>query len=120
MKLTLKSIQDYKTHKEEYKEEFECKVAKTKNQMKIEFQDGYIIIEENKVIRRTKDNEIIIEIGKNTEIDYDTPNGIIVLDIFGLEMEKDFENTKCVAKIKYEIKIVGVEPYTNELQISLT
>jgi len=45
---------------------------------------------------------------------------MMVLDTFGLEMEKDFENKECVAKIKYEIRIVGIEPYVNELAIKLT
>ena len=126
MKLRINSKQNYKTHVEEYTEEFECSVEKNKDILKINFADGTIEIEDNKLVYLRGENKIIIEPDKINECDYETQYGTFVLDIKGLTVEKvieDYEKIETskeemiIAKAKYEIIMVGVEPYTNEIEI---
>lgn len=131
MKLFLKSKQDYGTHIEEYAEKFECSVEQNENSIIINFNEGQIFIEENKITQARGENKIIIEVDKTSECDYETENGMFVLDIEGIQVEKNVSNAEnidsiletknklLVAKAKYKIIIVGVEPYINEIEIML-
>ena len=119
MKLILKSKQDYGTYIDEFVEEFPCSVSKYDESLKIEFENGTITIEENKIIQQRGENKIIIEPNKVNECDYETEHGMFVLDIRGIEVNKTMKTTGSVAKAKYEILIVGVEPYINEIEILL-
>lgn len=128
MTLIIKSTQNYGTHIEEFKEEFECSVEKKENMLKINFENGLIKLEENKITYERNENKIIIEPNKTNECDYDTEHGMFVLDIKGISVEnyyfnnaKDDEIKVCgtIAKAKYEIQIVGVEPYENIIEIAI-
>lgn len=124
MKLILNSKQNYGTHIEEYTEEFNCSVEKNGNIIKIDFDDGTILIEENKIIYKRNENKIIIEPGKTNECDYETEHGMFVLDIKGISIEisneaqEEIEAGK-IATAVYEIQIVGVTPYENTIEITL-
>lgn len=120
-KVRMKSKQDYGTHIEEFVEEFPCSVSLEENMVKIEFENGIIKIEESKITQERGENRILIEPGKTTECDYETEHGMFVLDIRGLEVETflSLKESNLLARAKYEILIVGVEPYTNEIEISI-
>ena len=120
MKLTLKSKQYYGTHDEEIVEEFECQVDKNDDYIKIIFEDGYIQIEEEKIIHERGENKLVIEKDNVYEVDYDTANGMLVLDLKGLEVNNYKTENGLIASAKYEINIVGVEPYINEIEIYLS
>ena len=122
MKLILKSKQYYGTHEEEINEEFECLIERLSGEngeiIKINFENGYIQVEENKIVHERGENKLIIEENNNYEVDYDTQNGLIVLDLKGLEVKKHKDRVDgLIASAKYEISIVGVEPYINEMEI---
>lgn len=123
MKLIIKSKQDYTTHIEEYKEEFECTTALDEGRLEINFNDGIIIIEENKLTYKRGENKIIIEPNKTNECDYETENGMFVLDIEGISVENKMQEILTgnihgtVSKATYKILITGVEPYTNIIEI---
>lgn len=127
MKLLLKSKQYYGTHEDEINEEFDCTIEKLPNPnggediTKINFENGYIQIEENKIIHERGENKLVIEKNNNYEVDYDTEHGMIVLDLKGIEVKKykDREDG-LIASAKYEIRIVGIEPYINEMDIYLS
>ena len=119
MKLILKSKQYYGTHVEEINEEFECKVDNDDDIIKIIFENGFIQIEEEKIIHERGENKLIIEKDNTYEVDYDTANGMIVLDLKGLEVNKTKNKSGLIASAKYEISMVGVEPYINEIEIYL-
>ena len=126
MKLILKSKQNYGTHEEEIKEEFECTIESITNPngeediIKINFENGYIQIEDNRIIHERGENKLVIEENSNYEVDYDTANGMIVLDLKGIEVNKHKNREDgLIATAKYEISIVGVEPYLNEMEIYL-
>ena len=127
MKLILKSKQYYGTHEEEIVEEFDCDVEKlsqldSENEIiKINFENGYIQIEDDKIIHERGENKLVIEKDNTYEVDYDTEHGMIVLDLTGLEVKKHLDSsTGLMASAKYEIKMTGVEPYINEIEIYLT
>ena len=125
MKLTLKSKQHYGTHIEEINEEFECVVEKILSNdneeiTKINFENGYIQIENEKIIHERGENKLIIEKDNTYEVDYDTTHGMIVLDLTGVEVVKHENEIGLIASAKYEIKMVGVEPYLNEIEIYLS
>ncbi len=117
MKLILKSKQYYGTHEDEIEEEFECTVDNNDDYIKINFENGYIQIEEEKIIHERGENKLIIEKDHTYEVDYDTANGMIVLDLKGIEVKNHKTLTGLVASAKYEISIVGVEPYLNEIEV---
>ncbi len=124
MKLLLKSKQHYGTHIDEINEEFECKVENTLSEsneevIKIYFENGFIQIEENRVIHERGENKLIIEKDNTYEVDYDTANGMIVLDLKGMEINKTNNTTGLIGYAKYEIQIKGIEPYVNEIEIYL-
>ena len=126
MKLRIRSQQNYGTHTEAYEEEFECSTEREENRLKITFDDGFIQIEENKITYERNENKIVIESGKTNECDYETEHGMFVLDIKGLLVESFLEDLeslvkleKLVAKARYEIQMVGVEPYENNIEIVL-
>ena len=119
MKLILKSKQFYGTHEEEIEEEFECTVDDNDEVIKINFENGYIQIEEEKIIHERGENKLVIEKDHVYEVDYDTAEGMIVLDLKGLEVKKHGNKTGLVASAKYEISMVGVEPYINEIEVYL-
>lgn len=119
MKLILKSKQDYGTHVDEFAEEFGCSVREEEDFIEIEFENGSIRIEDNKIIHERGENKMIIEPNKINECDYETEHGMIVLDIKGISVEKMPKGSDIVAKAKYEILIVGVEPYSNEIEIKV-
>jgi len=125
MKLTLKSKQHYGTNTEEINEEFECEVEKTiddnnKEIIKINFENGYIQIEEEKIIHERGENKLVIEKDNTYEVDYDTSHGMIVLDLTGVEVVKYENLTGLIASAKYEIKMVGIEPYLNEIEVYIS
>jgi len=125
MKLTLKSKQHYGTNTEEINEEFECEVEKTiddnnKEIIKINFENGYIQIEEEKIIHERGENKLVIEKDNTYEVDYDTAHGMIVLDLTGIEVVKYENLTGLIASAKYEIKMVGIEPYLNEIEVYIS
>ncbi len=117
MKLILKSKQYYGTHEEEIEEEFECTVDKDDDIIKINFENGYIQIEEEKIIHERGENKLVIEKDNTYEVDYDTAQGMIVLDLKGLEVKKHHNVTGLIGSAKYEISMVGIEPYINEIEI---
>ncbi len=127
MKLILKSKQDYGTNIEEYTEEFDCKVELSEKVLKIEFENGFIQIEENKLTYERGENKIIIEPNKTNECDFETEYGMFVLDIKCISFENlireyNIEENKLmgtILKAKYEIQMVGVEPYQNNIEIIL-
>lgn len=116
-KLIIKSRQDYNTHIDEFEEEFTCSIKEEGEGLIIEFEDGTIIIEDNRLTQKRGENKIIIEPNKINECDYETEQGMFVLDIKGIEVEKMAKAYGTVAKAKYQILIVGVEPYINEIEI---
>lgn len=127
MKLIIKSKQDYGTNIEEYTEEFDCKVELSEKVLKIEFENGFIQIEENKLTYERGENKIIIEPNKTNECDFETEYGMFVLDIKCISFENlireyNIEENKLmgtILKAKYEIQMVGVEPYQNNIEIIL-
>ena len=127
MKLIIKSKQDYGTNIEEYTEEFDCKVEPSENELKIEFENGFIQIEENKLTYERGENKIIIEPNKTNECDFETEYGMFVLDIKCISFENlireyNIEENKSmgtILKARYEIQMVGVEPYQNNIEIIL-
>ena len=127
MKLIIKSKQDYGTNVEEYTEEFDCKLEHTDKILKIEFENGFIQIEENKLTYERGENKIIIEPNKTNECDFETEYGMFVLDIKCISFENlireyNIEENKLmgtVLKARYEIQMVGVEPYQNNIEIIL-
>ncbi len=119
MKLILKSKQNYGTHEEEINEEFECTVDNDDDMIKISFENGFIQIEEDKIIHERGENKLVIEKDNTYEVDYDTANGMIVLDLTGIEVKKHDNTTGLIASAKYEIKMVGVDPYINEVEVYL-
>lgn len=127
MKLIINSKQDYKTHVEEYKEEFECSIELLENMLKIKFENGFIQIEENKLTYERGENKIIIEPNKTNECDFETEFGMFVLDIKCITFENMIKDYKIkendvnglIAKATYEIQMVGVETYENNIEIIL-
>ena len=126
MKLIIKSKQNYGTHTEAYDEEFECTTENNENSLRISFDNGFIQIEKEKIVYERNENKIVIEPGKTNECDYETEHGIFVLDIKGLEIKCSIEEVKKlnneekkVAEARYEIQMVGVEPYENYIEIVL-
>ena len=128
MKLIINSKQDYGTNVEEYTEEFDCSVETVNNVLKIEFENGFIQIEENKLTYERGENKIIIEPNKTNECDFETQYGMFVLDIKCISFEnliKEYNNivenlfSGTILKSKYEIQMVGVEPYENNIEIIL-
>ncbi len=123
MKLILKSKQNYGTHVDEINEEFECIVEEVNTDngaaLKIVFENGFIQIEDNRIIHERGENKLIIETDQNYEVDYDTESGLIVLDLKGIEVNRFDVSEGLVGSAKYEISIVGVEPYMNEIEIYL-
>lgn len=119
MQLKLKSKQYYGTHEEEIEELFECALEDNEGVLKIFFENGFIQIEDNKIIHERGENKFIIENDNTYEVDYDTEQGMIVLDLKGLEVKKYETTTGLVASAKYEISMVGIEPYLNEIEIHL-
>lgn len=119
MKLIIKSRQNYGTHVDEFIEEFQCSVREEEKTLKIEFENGTITIEENKIVQERGENKIVIEPYKTNECDYDTEHGMFVLDIRGIEVKTWSAYKGLVAKAKYEILMVGVEPYINEIEIMI-
>ena len=128
MKLIINSKQDYGTNVEEYTEEFDCSVETVNNVLKIEFENGFIQIEENKLTYERGENKIIIEPNKTNECDFETQYGMFVLDIKCISFEnliKEYNNivenllSGTILKAKYEIQMVGVEPYENNIEIIL-
>lgn len=123
MKLLLKSKQNYGTHEEEISEEFDCTIENLITDdgvaIKISFENGFVQIEDGRIIHERGENKLVIEPNNTYEVDYDTDNGMIVLDLNGIEVKR-FDNIEgLIASAKYEIKIVGIEPYMNELEIYL-
>ena len=128
MKLIIKSSQDYGSHVDNYEEIFDCTIEIEEDVLKINFENGFIKLEENKITYERKENKIIIEPDKTIGCDYETPYGMFVLDIKGLEVKKEIVDYKklkensfsgTVAMAKYEIQMVGVEAYINSIEISL-
>lgn len=128
MKLIINSKQDYGTNVEEHTEEFDCSVETVNNVLKIEFENGFIQIEENKLTYERGENKIIIEPNKTNECDFETQYGMFVLDIKCISFEnliKEYNNivenlfSGTILKAKYEIQMVGVEPYENNIEIIL-
>ncbi len=121
MKLKLKSKQYYGTHEEEIEELFDCKLEKLENSIKINFENGYIEIQDEKIIHERGENKLIIEKDNVYEVDYETSNGLIVLDLKGIEVINNIseEIEGLIASAKYQISMVGVEPYINEIFIYL-
>ena len=129
MKLIIKSKQNYKTHVEEFTEVFECTINIEENILKINFDNGFIQIEDNKIAYERGENKIVIEPNKTNECDYETQYGMFVLDIKGLSVNKEIEDMNLldepsfsglVAKAIYEIQMVGVETYENAIEIELS
>lgn len=132
MKLIIKSEQNYKTHIENYAEEFECSVGKIDNFLQIDFENGAIKLYSNKLIYEKGANKIIIEPDKINECDYVTEYGTFVLDIKGCSLEKYLKSTDelfkllnekesaIIARASYEILIKGIESYENQIQIEIT
>ena len=128
MKLIIKSQQDYKSHIDTFEEEFECSINIEENVLKINFDNGFIQIEDNRLLYERGENKIIIEPDKTIGCDYETPYGMFVLDIKGISVTKEAEKINninnqefyvVVAKARYEIQMVGVETYENNIQIIL-
>ncbi len=117
MKVLLKSKQYYGTHEEEISEEFECVVTNTDEIIRIEFENGYIQIENGKMVHERGENKFVVEAGKESEVDYDTQRGLLVLDLKGVEVVKEKEEVGLVGHAKYEISVKGIEPYINEILI---
>lgn len=117
MRLIIKSRQDYGTFTEEHDEVFECTKKELDEGIIIEFENGNIQITDKKIIYSRGENEMRIEEGIITECDFNTEHGLMVLDIEGLSVEKTGNITGTLVKAKYKIKIGGVEPYTNEIEI---
>lgn len=117
MKLQIKSKQNYGTHCEEYTETFLCEETQEEGKRVITFDSGTITLEENRIRYQRGENEILIVAGETTECDYETPQGTFVLDIRCLVLHVDLQATTCLATAKYEIQIVGIEPYENEIEI---
>ena len=123
MKLVLKSKQYYGTHEEEIEEAFDCIVERMTSQedekeiIKINFENGFIQIEESKIIHERGENKLVIEKDNTYEVDYDTAQGMIVLDLKGIEVTKHENTTGLIASARYEISMVGIEPYLNEIEI---
>ena len=117
MKLIIKSRQDYGTFTEEHDEVFECTKKELDEGIIVEFENGNILITDKKIIYSRGENEMRIEEGRITECDFNTEHGLMVLDIEGLSVEKTGDVTGTLVKAQYKIKIGGVEPYTNEIEI---
>lgn len=117
MKVIFKSKQDYGTHVDEFDEEFDCTIEEQGDGTLITFESGSILIEDKKVTRIYGENRIEIEEGKTTECDYETEQGILVMDIEGMSVERTNQDVGTLVKAKYKIIIKGIEPYTNELEI---
>ena len=117
MKLIIKSRQDYGTFTEEHDEVFECTKKELDEGIIIEFENGNILITDKKIIYSRGENEMRIEEGIITECDFNTEHGLMVLDIEVLSVEKTGDVTGTLVKAQYKIKIGGVEPYTNEIEI---
>jgi hypothetical protein len=117
MKVVLKSKQYYGTHEDEVSEEFECTVTNTEDVIKVEFEEGYIQIENGKMVHERGENKFIVEEDKDSEVDYDTKRGLIVLDLHGIEVKKYDTSVGLVGSAKYRISVTGIEPYLNEIDI---
>lgn len=126
MKLIIQSKQNYGTHTETYDEEFTCAIEKTEKGLKILFDNGFIQLEEDRIIYERSENKIVIEPNKINACDYETEYGMFVLDIKGIAVENLLEDLEemnglkiLVAKAYYEIQMVGIEAYENEIEIYL-
>ena len=117
MKLIIKSKQDYGTHIEEYKEDFSCTLKEENEKIIVEFSQGKITIEKNRIIQERNNNKIIIEAGKTYECDYVTEYGKLTLKIKGLNIEQEKRTNEFYAKAKYEIFMKSVAPYVNEVAL---
>ena len=123
MKVLLKSRQYYGTHEEEIVEEFDCTLEKIpqsdskKDIIKINFENGFIQIEKDKITHERGNNKLIIEKDNTYEVDYETENGMIVLDLVGLSVTRHDNDTGLIASARYEIKMVGVDSYINEIEV---
>lgn len=127
MKLIINSKQNYGTSVEEYTEEFDCTVEVQEDGLKINFENGFIKIEDQKLTYERGENKIIIEPNKTNECDFETDYGMFVLDIKCISFEKTIKDYNIeeniykgtLIKSTYEIQMVGVEPYENSIEIIL-
>lgn len=126
MKLIIKSKQNYGTQIDEFTEEFQCSVEENEGILKVNFEKGFIKLEEKKLTYERNGNKIVIEAEKTTECDFETEYGMFVLDIKGIEfinyytdnvLTESQKSLGLVVKARYEIQMVGVEPYENYIEI---
>lgn len=116
MKIEIKAVQDYGTHKEELKEEYDFNIIEENEKLTIEFKNGKIEANQNKITYIRNQNIIIIEPGKTNICEYNTAYGKIYLEIIGEKIE--IRKEPIYIKTKYIISAQGIPPYTNELEIS--
>ena len=69
------------------------------------------------MIHERGENKFYVEEGKESEVDYDTERGLLVLDLKGIEVVKEDVQVGLVGRAKYEISVKGIEPYINEILI---
>lgn len=115
MKIQINSKQNYGTHTEEMKEEYDSQITEEKETLTIEFKNGKIKGNNKKIIYQKNKSTIIIELNQTNKCEYNTPYGKIFLEITGQEIE--IKKQPLNIKIKYQISAKGIPPYTNEVEI---
>lgn len=91
-------------------------IIQNDNQIKIEHEQGYILIEENKITQKRNDNLMVIEAGTTTICKYKTEHGIIDLTIDGLSVER-YDEGEIISRAIYLMNANGAEPYKVEIEI---
>ena len=116
MRVEIKSKQNYGTHQEEIIEQIQGDVAFGENEITIDWPEGHIIIEENRIIQERNANKLVIEAGKVNFCNYETEHGSFEMKIVGIEVEK-LGGDGVLGKAKYALSIAGAEPYVVEAEI---
>lgn len=118
MKLRIKGTQNYtEDHVDTIIEEYECQIKETEEKLMIQYEKGIIEIEEQRIVIIKDDRVMQIEVGVQTQLIYDTEYGEIVMQVKGVELMNDLRQR--IGKAKYEIGMLGVLPYINEVEINV-
>ena len=114
-KIKVKSNQIFDNHMDSFEEEYECEIEKFENGFKIVYDGSMIIVEDEVVTINNNNTNLIIEKAINNSSKYETPYGVIDIEVEGKELELNVDSNHLL--VSYYIKIGNSEKYINELNI---
>lgn len=116
-KLKIKSSQIFGGYTDSIEKEYESYVEKIENGIKIVYDNNSITIIENTVLIENENSKMKIEKEKKNLSKYNTPYGVIDIEIEGKEIV--ITEGPILLKLSYYIKVGNTKEYINEVQISI-